>query len=89
MANITIPQLPSATSISGSEQLEAVQSSTSVRLTTNQIAQYTASLYPATAFTYQTYSGIPSAALLTGTTNMVTALVGLPYGYTTIPQIGP
>jgi len=43
----------------------------------------------ATAFTYQTYSAIPSAALLQGTTNMVTALVGLPYGYVKIPQVGP
>jgi len=50
---------------------------------------YSVVVTTATAFTYQTYSAIPSAALLTGTTNMVTALVGLPYGYTTIPQIGP
>jgi len=50
---------------------------------------YSVVVTTATAFTYQTYSAIPTAALLTGTTNMVTALVGLPYGYTTIPQIGP
>ena len=42
----------------------------------------------ATAFTYQTYSVIPAGALLQSTTNMVTAIVGLPYGYTTIPQVG-
>jgi len=40
-------------------------------------------------FTYQTNSAIPAGALLQGTTNIVTALVGLPYGYTQIPQVGP
>jgi len=40
-------------------------------------------------FTYQANSVIPSSALLQGTTNIVTALVGLPYGYTQIPQVGP
>jgi hypothetical protein len=50
---------------------------------------YSVVVTTATAFTYQTYSAIPSASLLTSTSNIVTALVGLPYGYTTIPQIGP
>lgn len=50
---------------------------------------YSVTVTTATAFTYQTYSAIPAAALLTGTTNMVTALVGLPLGYTQIPQTGP
>ena len=40
-------------------------------------------------FTYQTNSVIPSGSLLQGSTNIVTALVGLPYGYTQIPQVGP
>ena len=40
-------------------------------------------------FTYQTNSVIPAGALLQGSTNIVTALVGLPYGYTQIPQVGP
>jgi len=38
MANTTIPNLPSATSLSGSEQVEVVQSGTSVRTTTGAIA---------------------------------------------------
>lgn len=38
MANITIPQLPAAIALTGSEQLEAVQNSTSVRVTASQIA---------------------------------------------------
>lgn len=38
MANAQIPNLPAATSITGGEQLEAVQSGTSVRVTASQIA---------------------------------------------------
>jgi hypothetical protein len=30
---------------------------------------------------------VPAAALLTSTTNIITALVGLPYDTTTIPQV--
>ena len=49
---------------------------------------YSITVTTATAFTYQTNKVIPAASLLTGTTNMVTALVGLPYGFTQIPQTG-
>lgn len=38
MANTTIPNLPAGTSLSGNEQLEAVQNGTSVRVTAAQIA---------------------------------------------------
>jgi hypothetical protein len=38
MANITIPNLPVAISLSGTEQVEIVQAGTSVRTTTGQIA---------------------------------------------------
>lgn len=41
------------------------------------------------AFTYQTYSAIPTGSLMTGTTRMVTALVGLPYGVIRVPQVPP
>ncbi len=43
----------------------------------------------AMAFTYMTYGDIASGPLLTGTTRMITCLVGLPYGTKTIPQVGP
>jgi len=58
---------------------------------TNKLADgfYSITVTTATAFTYQTYSVISAGALLQGTTNMVTARVGLPYGYTKIPQVGP
>jgi hypothetical protein len=42
----------------------------------------------ATAFTYQTNNAIPSGNILQGSTLLVTALVGLPYNYTQIPQTG-
>lgn len=41
----------------------------------------------AMAFTYAAYANIPSGPLLTGTTRVVTALVGLPYGSKQIPQV--
>ena len=49
---------------------------------------YSVTVTSATAFTYETANVIPAAALLTGTTRIITASVGLPYGYTQIPQVG-
>lgn len=49
---------------------------------------YSVTVTTATAFTYQSNVAIPASALLTGSTNMVTAHVGLPYGYDQIPQTG-
>ena len=46
MSNVQIPNLPAATSLSGNEQLEAVQAGTSVRLTTQQIGAYVNATYP-------------------------------------------
>jgi hypothetical protein len=54
----------------------------------NACGFYSITVTTATAFTYQTNKVIPAASLLTATTNMVTALVGLPYGFTQIPQTG-
>ena len=50
---------------------------------------YSVTVTTATQFTYQSNSAIPSGNLLQGTTLIVTALVGLPYGYTQIPLTGP
>lgn len=50
---------------------------------------YSVVVTSATAFQYVTYSVVPAGALITPTTRIVTALVGLPLGYTTIPQVGP
>lgn len=43
----------------------------------------------ATAFTYTTFSTVPAGSMNTPTTRIVTVLVGLPRGVTTIPQIAP
>lgn len=49
---------------------------------------YSITKVTATAFTYQTGKVVPAGALLTSTTRIITASVGLPYGYTQIPQTG-
>ena len=54
----------------------------------NATGAYSITVTTATAFTYQTNVVIPAGALLTGTTLMVTANIGLPYGYDQIPQTG-
>lgn len=43
----------------------------------------------ATTFSYMTATDVKAAALLTSTTRAITALVGLPYGDETIPQVSP
>ncbi len=49
---------------------------------------YSITVTTATAFTYQANVVIPAGGLLTGSTLMVTALVGLPLGFTQLPQTG-
>lgn len=58
---------------------------------TNRLAAgfFSITVTTATAFTYQPYSDIPAASLLAEGSLIVTALVGLPLGYSIIPQIGP
>jgi len=57
-----IPNLPAATSLNGAEQLEAVQSGTSVRVTTAQIGAYVAQAsYPGTGI-YSVTANAPIAA---------------------------
>jgi len=46
MSNVQIPNLPATASLNGSEQLEAVQSGTSVKITTAQIGSYINIQYP-------------------------------------------
>lgn len=51
---------------------------------------YSVTVTTATAFTYMTYGANPAQSLLTPTTRIITALVGLPRGYKRIPKIyGP
>lgn len=50
---------------------------------------YSVTVTTATVFTYVTYAPVCSGSLQTANTRVVTASIGLPYGYTTIPEIGP
>lgn len=50
---------------------------------------YSVTVTTATAFTYQMATSLAAQSLQTATTRVITAIVGLPYGYTQIPQIGP
>jgi hypothetical protein len=65
MANITIPNLPSAIALTGSEQVEVVQSNTSVRTTTQAIAN----LAPVNAITSLTIN----SPLYTSGSNPITS----------------
>lgn len=49
---------------------------------------FSVTVISAVAFTYQTNVLIPASSLLTNTTYMVTANVGLPYGFDQVPQTG-
>ena len=64
MANIAIPNLQVAVSLTGSEQLEAVQAGVSCRITTSQIKTYV--LTPAGNYTDDTAAaaaGVPVGGL--------------------------
>ena len=65
MSAIQIPNLPAATGLNGTEQLESVQSGTSVRITTGQIAAYVNAAYP-----------VPGIATITGTAPVNASTVG-------------
>lgn len=49
---------------------------------------YSITVTTATAFTYQTNTAIPAGALLAANTLMVTANIGMPYGFDQLPQTG-
>lgn len=91
---------PLSATANGSATVTATFSSPHGLVTNDQIAVeglssreangfFSVTVLTAMAFTYATYSDIPAAPLLTGTTRMITCLVGLPYGTKTIPQVGP
>lgn len=67
MSVVQIPNLPAATSLNGSEELEAVQAGVSARLSVAQIATYTQSLYPAPGVTQINTSGPITGGPITST----------------------
>lgn len=50
---------------------------------------YSITMFTATLFTYTVVNNIPTGSLLTPATRLITALVGLPYGFESIPQVTP
>jgi hypothetical protein len=68
-----IPNLTPATSLNGSEQLEAVQSGSSVRITVTQIGSYVNSLYPAPGI-----SSVTATSPLTSSTVSGAVTIALP-----------
>ena len=54
----------------------------------NACGAYSVTVTTATAFTYQTNLAIAAGPLLTGSTLMVTANIGVPRGYAQIPETG-
>jgi len=79
--NIQIPNLTSATALSGSEQLEAVQAGTSVKITTAQIGTYVASTYPAPGISSVTASSPLQSSTVSGavTITLPTAAISNTY----------
>lgn len=71
MANITIPNLPATASVDGTEQLEAVQNGTSIRVTAAQIASLAQN-------TQGTVTQINTAGALTGGPITTTGTISLP-----------
>lgn len=55
---------------------------------TRACGAYSITVTTATAFTYQTNVSIPASSLLTASTRMVTANIGMPYGFDQLPQTG-
>lgn len=90
---------PLSVSSFGSDQITVTFSSPHGLSTNDQIVvqglsnvnadgAYSITVTTATAFTYQVNVAIPAAALLTGSTLMVTANIGMPYGFDQLPQTG-
>lgn len=91
--------IPLSVSSVGTDQITVTFSSAHGLSTNDQISVeglsnvaacgfYSITVTTATAFTYQTNTVIPAGSLLTGSTLMVTANVGLPYGFDQLPQTG-
>tara|TARA_R110000868_G_scaffold275308_1_gene535059 strand:- start:219 stop:536 length:318 start_codon:yes stop_codon:yes gene_type:complete len=68
----------------------ATDAQVSIAGATNNTANgfYSVTVTTATAFTYMVNSTLSAGSLLTGTTKVLTAKVGLPYNYSQIPQAG-
>ena len=78
MSNVQIPNLPVASALGGTEQLEGVQTGTSVRLSISQIATYVNATYPAPGI-----SSVTATSPLNSTTVSGAVTISLPAGSVT------
>lgn len=83
MANISITNLPAATSVSGTDSVPIVHTDISVRATLSQIAAYTQSVYPPPGV-----SSIATTSPITGGTITSTGTIGLNTGGITNTYLG-
>jgi len=81
MSNVQIPNLGPAVSLNGTEQFEGVQAGTSVRITAQQIATYTATAYPAPGITSVSASAPISASTVSGAVSLSLDLQGVTNAY--------
>ena len=79
-----IPNLTPATALNGSEQLEAVQSGSTVRVTAAQIATYTKAQYPVSTIT-----SVTATSPLSSTTVSNAVTISLPVGSVTYNYLAP
>jgi hypothetical protein len=81
MSNVQIPNLPASTSLNGTEQFEGVQAGTSVRITAQQIATFTATAYPAPGIASVTASAPISASTVGDAVSLSLDLQGVTNAY--------
>ena len=81
MANITIPGLPAAISLNGTEEYLAVQSGSSVYVTTSQIASYINTNYPAPGVSRVSTSGPITGGPITSTGTIALQTAGVTNAY--------
>ena len=87
MANQQIPNLPPAIALNGTEQLEAVQAGTSVRITTAQLGSYITTIYPAPGVSQVDTSGPITGGPITSTGTIGLATAGVTNSY--LAAMGP
>lgn len=81
MSNITIPGLPAAISLNGTEEYLAVQSGSSVYVTTSQIASYININYPAPGVSRISTSGPITGGPITSTGTIALQTAGVTNAY--------
>jgi hypothetical protein len=88
MADRTIPSLPAATSLNGTEQVPLIQAGADVRATTAQLAQFARTFSPGEQTFGVTTITTAYAVLLTDQVILATAAAGVPTFPTAVGALG-